>query len=160
MELWDAYDRFGHQIPGVTLVRDAPIPAGYFHLVSDVLVQHEDGTVLLMQRHPAKVFGGYWEATAGGSALQGEDARTCALRELQEETGILVEELEHVGTEIRQNTIYEEFFCRTDWKKGRIYLREGETVAYRWVPAEEFRDMHPSELVTYRIQKYIEGVNR
>lgn len=40
-----------------------------------------------------------WEATAGGSALQGENPLECVKRELREETGILIDDfIEVVGT--------------------------------------------------------------
>lgn len=55
MELWDAYDEKLNKIEGMTLVRGEEV---------------------------RKHLGGMWEATAGGSALQGEDPITCALREL------------------------------------------------------------------------------
>ncbi|MBQ4256759.1 MAG: NUDIX hydrolase, partial [Oscillospiraceae bacterium] len=71
MELWDAYNKSFEKIEGVTLVRGENIPDGVYHLVSDVIVRHIDGTYLLMQRDIRKPFGGMWEATAGGSALKG-----------------------------------------------------------------------------------------
>ena len=43
-------------------------------MVCEILVRHTDGDYLLMQRDFRKSnFGGYYEATAGGSALKGED---------------------------------------------------------------------------------------
>ena len=87
MEIWDAYDEKLNKIEGMTLVRGEEVPDGVFHLVCEIIVKHADGTYLLMQRDPGKHLGGMWEATAGGSALQGEDPMTCALRELSEETG-------------------------------------------------------------------------
>ena len=57
-------------------------------MVSEIAVKHIDGTYLLMQRDFCKHFGGMWELTAGGSALQGESPMECAIRELKEETGI------------------------------------------------------------------------
>lgn len=36
-------------------------------------------------------YGGYYEATAGSSALKGEDKLACIKRELFEETGIISE---------------------------------------------------------------------
>ena len=72
MELWDAYDKDFNKIKNRTLIRGQRIPKGLFHLVCDILVKHTDGTYLLMQRDKRKHFGGMWEATAGGSALQNE----------------------------------------------------------------------------------------
>ena len=80
MERWDAYDRNFRKVEGVTLIRGEPIPEGLCHLVCDVLVRHCDGTYLLMQRDRRKHYGGMWEATAGGSALQNETPMECAVR--------------------------------------------------------------------------------
>ena len=97
MELWDAYDEILNKFEGMTLVRGEEGPDGVFNLVCEIIVRHTDGTYLLMQRDPQKHLGGMWEATAGGSALQGEDPITCALRELSEETGIKADKLTEVG---------------------------------------------------------------
>ena len=96
MEVWDAYDAQLNRVEGVTLIRGEAIPAGLFHLVCDIIVKHTDGTYLLMLRDGRKRFGGMWEATAGGSALQGERPAECAARELLEETGIAAERLTEV----------------------------------------------------------------
>ena len=104
MELWDAYNSSFHKIENVTLVRGEPIPKDIFHLVCDILVKHADGMFLLMKRDPKKHFGGMWEATAGGSALAGENPLQCAIRELREETGIISTDLIEVGREVNNKT--------------------------------------------------------
>ena len=86
-ELWDAYDKKFNKIENTTLVRGETIPDGIYHLVSEVIVKHTDGSYLLMQRDLRKHHGGEWEVTAGGSALQGENGLEAAIRELKEETG-------------------------------------------------------------------------
>ena len=156
METWDAYNQDFEKIEGMTLVRGEKIPNGLFHLVSDILVKHTDGEYLLMQRDSRKHFGGMWEATAGGSALQGEDALTCAIRELREETGIETEALTEVGRVVSHDTLYVEFLCITDCDKNRITLQEGETTAYRWVSRDVIRSMKKEDLVTERMQEFIE----
>lgn len=102
MEVWDAYDAQLNRVEGVTLIRGEAIPAGLFHLVCDIIVKHTDGTYLLMLRDERKRFGGMWEATAGGSALQGESPAECAARELLEETGIAAEQLTEVGRTVSE----------------------------------------------------------
>ena len=74
MELWDAYDRNFKKIEGITLIRgeESSIPKGIYHMVVLILVRHVDGQYLLMRRSPGKAYPLYWEATAGGSVLQGE----------------------------------------------------------------------------------------
>ena len=156
MELWDAYDRQLQKIEGLTLVRGEPVPAGTFHLVCDVIVRHTDGAYLLMQRDPRKHYGGLWEATAGGSALKGETPIECAVRELREETGIVCSDLTEVGTIVDESTIYVEFLCETDWPKDRITLQEGETVAFRWVDRLTLLNMKRDELITERMQRFID----
>lgn len=97
MEIWDAYDEKFNMVDGVTLIRDEEIPDGYYHLVSEIILRHTDGTYLMMQRDFRKHLGGKWELTAGGSALQGEDSLACVIRELREETGIDTNNLVRVG---------------------------------------------------------------
>lgn len=155
MELWDAYDENFRRVEGVSLVRGEPIPAGAYHLVCDVLVRHTDGSYLLMRRDPRKHYGGLWEATAGGSALQGEAPLDCARRELREETGIRAEELQELGRVRSADTHYVEFLCVTNGPKDGVTLQEGETVAYRWVSREEFLSLREEELVTKRMQGFL-----
>lgn len=138
MEIWDAYLSDG-TLAGRDLIRGEPIPKGLYHLVSEILVQHTDGEYLLMQRDPCKPnYGGFYEATAGGSALKGEDALTCAKRELQEETGIAWGVFTPIGRFVSHNTIYVNYLCVTDWDKTQIRIQQGETVAYKWVSKEQF----------------------
>ena len=155
MELWDAYNAEFQKIPGKALVRGEEIPRGLYHLVADILVVHRDGTYLLMQRDPDKRHGGMWEATSGGSALQGEDAETCAFRELYEETGIRAERLERLGGFRGEHSFYVQFLCRTDWPKDRIRFQEGETVAYQWVTKDKLLSMYGKSMANDRMKSYL-----
>lgn len=162
MEIWDCYDSNLNRIEGMTLIRGENIPDGFFHLVCDILVKHTDGSYLLMQRDSHKHFGGMWEATAGGSALQGETPLECAVRELREETGIACEELTEVGRVVSNanHSIYVEFLCVTSRNKDEIILQKGETSDYKWVSREELVNMTQEELVTKRMQNFIEELQR
>lgn len=157
MEIWDAYNKEFEKIEGMTLIRGEAIPDGVYHLVSDVIVRHADGTYLLMQRDSRKHFGGMWEATAGGSALKGEGPLACAIRELREETGIESEALTELGrvANDHNHTLYVEFLCVTDCEKEQVTLQEGETSAFRWVTKDELVSMKKDELVTERMQRFI-----
>lgn len=158
MEQWDAYDGHLNKIDGLTLIRGEEIPYGIFHLCCEIIVKHADGTYLLMQRDKRKHLGGMWEATAGGSALQGEDSLTCAIRELREETGIATNELTEIGRVLHNGhqTYYVEYLCNTDVDKESIILQEGETSAFKWVTCDELRKMTRDEIATQRIQNFIE----
>lgn len=139
MELWDAYYPDGTRA-GVDLVRGEPIPAQYRHAVTEILVVHRDGTILLMQRDFQKpIHPGTWEGSAGGSVVKNEDFLTGAKRELLEETGILCDTLKELYRDVTDVAIYIGYLCVTDVPKDSIRLQEGETIAYRWVSPEEFR---------------------
>lgn len=155
MELWDSYDKDLNRIPNKRLIRGDPIPAGLFHLVSEVIVRHKDGSYLLMQRDKRKHYGGMWEATAGGSALQNETPLECAVRELREETGISGKDILEVGRTKSFDTIYVEFLCETMCDKDSVVLQDGETIAYRWVSRSELMNMKKSDLITERMQQFI-----
>lgn len=138
MEIWDAYLQDG-SLAGRDLNRGEPIPEGLYHLVSEVLVRHRDGEYLLMQRsfekpnHP-----GEWEATAGGSALKGEDALSCAVRETKEETGIADGKMTFIGSYSSHDTHYHSFLCTTGADKHSVTCQPGETMGYRWMTEAEF----------------------
>lgn len=138
-ELWDAYKPDG-SLSGDVLVRGEPIPAEYRHGVTEVLVLHQDGSILVMQRDfkkPSKP--GMWEASAGGSVLKGETFSDGAKRELLEETGISRGTWKFLYRNITSSTIYDGFLCITDQAKDTIQLQEGETIDYRWTTPEELR---------------------
>ena len=161
MEIWDAYNSEYEKIEGMTLIRgeEASIPEGVYHLVCHILVEHVDGTFLLMQRDPRKPYPSMWEATAGGSALKGETAEECAYRELREETGIEADKLIEIKKFPWDPTrcYYVEYLCVTDCDKQSVVLQEGETVAYKWASADEICSMSPEEMLSERMQEYIKS---
>lgn len=141
MELWDAYFPDG-TLSGETLVRGEPIPPEYRHAVAEVLVMHQDDTILLMQRDWRKPNQpGMWESSAGGSVLQGEDFESCARRELLEETGLTADSWEYLYTNVTDDTIYQGYLAVTSADKDSVTLQEGETISYRWVTGPEWLDV-------------------
>ncbi len=143
MEIWDAYHEDGTPA-GVDLIRGEAIPDGLFHMVCEVLVRHSDGTYLLMQRDRRKpTYPGLFMASAGGSAIKGETPMEGATRELYEETGIAAPALQQIYYRLNpgRHTIYYGFFLLTDCNKSSIQLQEGETIAYLWLPQDDFLDL-------------------
>lgn len=139
MEIWDLYDRDGNRT-GDTWERKPmsfqAIPDGKYHLVVDILVKHKDGTYLITKRDENKdVYPGYWEATAGGSAIKGEEPFEAAQRELFEETGLkgVNYELINVSFSDKSHSMFYSYVCETDAPKDSVVLQEGETVDYKWV---------------------------
>ena len=143
-EIWDLYDREGKKT-GETYERQfgnfKNIPEGRYHLVVDLLVLHCDGTYLLTKRSEIKdVYPGFWEASAGGSAVSGEDPESAARREMFEETGLVPDSLELVGTSFsdKSHAMYYSYLAKVSCDKESIVLQEGETTAYKWVDKAGF----------------------
>ncbi len=155
LEIWDAYLIDG-TLANQDLVRGEPIPKGLYHLVSEILVRHIDGDYLLMRRDVRKPnYGGYYEATAGGSALKGEDKVSCAKRELLEETGISSDDFMEIGRYISHDTIYYNFLCVTDCDKSSVSLQEGETIAYKWISENDFISfINSNEMIDVQRKRY------
>ncbi len=149
MELWDGYNA-DRTLAGVDIAREGErqgkFPRGLYHLVVDVIVRHVDGTYLAMQRDFNKVgYPGRWEIGAGGSVLKGETAYEGALRELQEETGVVAEKLTLLNTisVVCENGVgvhYFVYLCVTDMDKDAVILQEGETIDFEWITAEKATD--------------------
>ncbi|MCI8693904.1 MAG: NUDIX hydrolase [Lachnospiraceae bacterium] len=160
-ELWDAYDNKFNRIKDMTLVRGEPLPAGVYHLVCDIIVKHRDGSYLLMQRDLRKHYGGMWELTAGGSALQGEAPLDCAARELKEETGLTAVNLEEIGRGVHDmhHALYVEYLCVTDCDKQAVLLQEGETIGYKWVDRDTLFTMGTRKLISDRTMELVRELN-
>lgn len=140
-EIWDAYDKDGNKL-GFDQFRDEPIPEGVYHIVVEVYAVTESNEVLITQRHQNKSWPLKWEVT-GGSILKGETPEQGAIRELREETGIEVTEsdLNFVYAYIYKNvpSIYKCFLVFINKEKTKIKLQEGETIAYRYLPYNKFK---------------------
>lgn len=163
MELWDAYDRKEQKL-GFDLIRGEKIPDGAYHIVCEVLVRHIDGDYLLMRRDTKKPnYPGLFEASAGGSALKGEDALQCVERELWEETGISGCVFTPIDVIISDtaHSIYHVYYCETDCDKGSIRLQEAETIDYKWVEKDILQSMIEDGKVVptaqVRLRKYFEN---
>ena len=140
MEIWDGYNRDG-SLADIQLIRGEAIPDGIYHLVCEVIVQHEDGEVLLMKRDLNKPsFPGFLEASAGGSALAGEDKIECITRELEQETGIIASNFTEIGRYVYDDDqcIFHCFHTKVSCQKDTVTLQKSETIAYKWVTLSSF----------------------
>lgn len=143
-EVWDAVDAEGRKL-GFDLYRDEwntpRCPKGAYHQVVQVIVVTRQREVLVTQRDPDKPYGLKWEVT-GGSVLKGETPLAGAVRELREETGIVVSEadLTLVDRQVRHDpaTIYHVYAVTVPDGNITITLQPGETVDYRFLPFEDF----------------------
>lgn len=89
MELWDLYNE-NRELLGIDHVRGKELPKGCYHLVVDIWIRNSKGEYLISQRSADRpTFPLMWEC-AGGSVLKGEDSLTGAIREVQEEVGLIL----------------------------------------------------------------------
>ena len=166
MEIWDLYDREGKRT-GETFERSfmsfKNIPDDRYHLVVDILVLHEDGTYLLTKRSDIKdVYPGYWEASAGGSAISGEKPLEAGIRELKEETGLEADSIELINISFKDTShaMYYSYLARVSCDKDSVTLQEGETTAYKWVDKKGLLDYVDSdEAMTAHNLRYEDYIN-
>lgn len=161
LEYWGLIKRDGSNDEHKTIIRGEHTPEGYYHIVTDIVVQHEDGDFLLTQRDYRKHRGGLFEFTCGGSAVDKENALEAAKRELEEETGIRSDKLILVGQEIddKKKGFYYEYYLKDNLDKDNIKLQEGETTSYKWVNKDELKRMIANkEVSNKRILKYVQDL--
>lgn len=147
MEIWDAYNEDEIKV-GIDLIRGEKIDEGLLHAVVVIIVYHEDGTYLLMQRDWNKAkFPGLWEAGASGCVLKSESFLEAAKRELFEETGIISEDFKLIysSTNAEMNAFYKVFLCSCNIDKNNIVLQKGETINFKWTSSEELINFIDSE---------------
>ena len=142
MEHWDLFDGARNSL-GRTHPRGTPCTHGEFHVVVSVWTVDSQHRVLLTLRDPAKEsYPNHWENT-GGSALAGETSLSAAVRELEEETGILAREddLVIIGSEITRDSFVDHYLLRRDLLLSEVRLQHGETADARWVTLFELDAM-------------------
>ena len=142
MELCDLYDANRRPL-GITVPRGTALQPGQYLLAAGVWVFNSKNEILLTRRSLQKKFmPGRWETT-GGHVQAGETTAQAAARELLEETGILctADQLQLIGTTVRQSYIGDDFALRRDLPAERVRLQPGETCDAMWVSEEKLDQM-------------------
>jgi 8-oxo-dGTP diphosphatase len=110
---------------------NAPVP---LRVAAVVLIREEDGAILLSTRPEGKSFAGCWEFP-GGKIESTETPEEAAIRELQEELGIIIEAPQTWRTKVisdryRQTYLY--FLISRSWR-GEPTPQEGQEYVW-WHP--------------------------
>jgi len=155
MELWDAYDSKGNLL-GYDLVRGQKLKAGQFHIVGQILIKHSDGSYLIVRRSKEKESNPLkWEASAGGSALKGEDILTCIKREIKEELDINCKEIKEIDYRVYDDGfLFYSFLGLYDGEKEKIVLQESECIDYKWLDKKQFKEFVSSEMMQGQKSRY------
>lgn len=148
MELWDLVDENRNML-GKTHNRGIELKKGEYHIVVEIFTINADGRILLTQRDPVKTYPLLWEIT-GGSITAGESSIEGAVRELEEETGLLAApgQLKKIG-EIKYGHYFRDSYI---WKSedlidpSAMKLQAGEVCGAKLVSFEELQEMDESGL--------------
>lgn len=136
-ELWDILDS-DRNPTGRTHRRGDFLKPGDYHLVVDIWMRNSRGEFLVTKRSPNKGFPNMWETT-GGSALAGDDSLTAALREVREETGLILlpENGSCVLTCMCEDCFRDVWLFKQDLDLNDVVLLEGETCGVMYASKEK-----------------------
>ena len=141
MELVDVYNN-KHEKLNYTKGRKE-LENGEFRLSCFVWIINDKDEILIQQRlSTAKNCPNMWETTSGG-ALEGDDALSGVLRELEEELGIKAnkDDLRFIGSYARVNDFVEVFLLKSNISISELKLQEDEVQAVKWVTIKEFEQI-------------------
>lgn len=113
--------------------------------VAAAVIEKPDGSYLLAQRPPGKVYAGYWEFP-GGKVESGEPVQRALARELDEELGLKVSLAYPWITRIHaypHGTVRLHFHRVVGWS-GEPHPHEGQTLAWHRCGEAELQPMLPA----------------
>lgn len=139
-EIFDVVDE--HDRVTGTAPRGEVHARGLLHRAVHILVQRLNGDVFLQKRsmekdsHPGK-----WDSSASGHLDSGEDYHPAAIRELQEELGIDVDEVDEIGglpaSEVTGNEFVRIYRLTHE---GPFHLHPGEIEEGRWIAPADLQE--------------------
>lgn len=140
-ELWDVYDE-NRRLTGRVHRRGDPLEKGDYHLGVDIWIRNSNGEFLITKRSPNKGYPNMWEIT-GGSALAGDDSLTAALREVEEETGIVLPRGNGriIWQYSRADAHKDIWLFDYDFDLEKVVLQEGETCDKAVASREEIEQL-------------------
>ncbi|MCL2171578.1 MAG: NUDIX domain-containing protein [Defluviitaleaceae bacterium] len=152
-EVWDLYDRTRAKT-GATMLRGEKHPPGGFHLAAEIAVFNGRGEMLIQQRAFSETssWSELWGISAGGAALQGEDCRQAAARELREEIGIDIDfsNMNPVFTIYGEVCFIDYFLVKKDVCIDALQLQKSEVQQVKWATRDEIIKMlRGGEFVPY-----------
>ena len=156
VEYLDLYDQ-NRIKTGKIHKRGEPIEYGYYIIVVNVWIVNSENEVLLTQRHPLrKIWGGLWECSASGAVLSGEDSLQGALREAEEEIGVILLPSEAILLEsiIRKDNFRDTFLFKKDIPISEIKIQPEEVINVKWVDKQEYNNMCRQELLAPPVKNF------
>ena len=151
MEYWDLYDAERKPL-GRTHARGEKFREGEYYVCCEIWVRNKEGSFLTTKRHPDKTAGNKWEFVGGGT-LAGETTLDSAVRELFEETGIVIDksELRLFTTDAKKNYFLDIYLVKKDVDIKDVILQPEETTDAKWSSDEDIKDMVASGEFAYSV---------
>jgi len=143
MELWDCYDKNRNKL-NKTLTRGRVQEIGEYHIVVGAYIMSNDKRFLVTKRSASKRhYPSYFEVP-GGSVLQGETSLEGMIREIEEETGIVIKSEGIILTSTRRdfNQSFQDIYLFIqDIDLKDIILQDGETSEAKLLTYQEIEDL-------------------
>lgn len=144
MEVWDLVDETRKPLNKLH-TRGEELSPDEFHVVVEIYTINADGRMLVTRRDANKTFPLLWEST-GGSVHAGESSVAGAVRELAEETGIVVAaaELRYLGERSKGKSFLDSYLFKSTKpiEINELTLQPGEVCDAKWVSCEELAEMN------------------
>lgn len=159
MEVWDLYDQDGQKLDK-TIVRGQPLPSDTYHLVVHIIITSTSGEYLIQKRADSKdLWPSIWAFT-GGSAIEGEDSETAAIRELSEETGIHLKkgDLSFVNRLFYDQNIGDIWHASLDADVSQLVFQEEEVSQLSYESQDHIQRMIENENFHRYRDRYLEIV--
>lgn len=157
MELIDIYDKDGSVIR-TAQPREYPLQEGEYRLAVGMWVVNDNGEIFLTKRAPEKRYApNKWENPAG-HVQTGEDCTAAIIRELQEETGLVVipEQITFFGASCAAPYLGRDYGVRMNFDISVIKLQPGETCDAKWVSFAEFTEMLNGDAFAPSLKEHME----
>ena len=157
MESIDIYDKYGN-ITDTARPKEQPLKDGEYKLAVGMWIVNDKGEIFLTKRAPEKRYmPNKWENPAG-HVQTGEDCTAAIIRELQEETGLIVtpEQITFFGASCAAPYLGRDYGVRMNFDIDVIRLQPGETSDAKWVDFSEFRKMLANDAFAPSLKEHME----
>ena len=180
-ELIDVLDENGIKT-GEVLPRDEVHKNGLWHRSVVIAILNEKKEILIQQRSNNKEKNaGMWDISVAGHISAGQDAISAAVREINEEVGITLNDSDfsnfkcvfsyrsqiEYAKDFIENQFYEFFIFRKDGLDiNSIKMQESEVQAIKFVSIEELQEMIKQKKIVDRkplydeLIKYLNSINK
>ncbi len=150
MENIDILDENGNKT-GEILSREETHKKGLWHKAVHIWLVNDNNEILMQRRSPEKKTNpNKWTTSTSGHLSAGDESRTGAVRELDEEIGVETteEELEylftvkeeHIHTDLINREIIDVYLLKNNLRIEDFKLQKEEVSEVKWLSFEEFKN--------------------